>query len=473
MANWTQRKLLATIGSTASALCVAAGGGIYYTHGLIEAVEAQVAEKDQAIAAADQKIAQTPGLEKDVIILRENLDEYVKILPSEKQLSEFVRMLDRFDQQSGVHSTGLVPKPIRDAKGQKFTPIEYSYEMTATLWQCLKFMNLIENFERFVSITDFNIVSGDGGSDDTRDGDVVHKVKLTLQTYKYNGNDAAKEVRIPDYDAQRLALREEIWKRMQAIRVDFDTYEHKGEGGRRDVLIDPRERGDLRLAGPSQAEQRTVLDSYVTEVARLREMHQKTRKADTTLFEQYQLEKSLKEGLEKLMEKIETDASTVTYAPYRLRWSKEVTGPLEELRDELASGARATPIKSDPYLAMKDLQQLVADMHADCNSGQLETAKTRYDAVAGRLAVPTDDPRHALVVQARSWHHKATTALDFKALDLQIRGVVVNPSGRSGVLMNNEVYEEGDYVTEDLLLKLVEEEQVWFVFRGLTLVRTM
>jgi hypothetical protein len=76
-------------------------------------------------------------------------------------------------------------------------------------------------------------------------------------------------------------------------------------------------------------------------------------------------------------------------------------------------------------------------------------------------------------VQAKSWHHKAATALDFKALDLAIQGMVVNPSGRSGVLLNNEVYEEGDYVTEDLLLKLVEEEQVWFVFRGLTLVRTL
>jgi len=68
---------------------------------------------------------------------------------------------------------------------------------------------------------------------------------------------------------------------------------------------------------------------------------------------------------------------------------------------------------------------------------------------------------------------KATTALDFKALDLKIQGVIVNRGGRSGVLMNGETYEEGDYVSDDLLVKMVEEEQVWFVFRGLTLVRTM
>ncbi len=471
MANWTQRKLLLTIGGSAVSLCLTAGGGIYYTTGMIEEVELQVAEKEKALVAADQRIALTAGLEKDVIILRENLDEYVEILPSQKQLAEFLRMLDKFGQLSGVQASGLVPKTIREGKGDRFTPIEYSYEITATLWQCLKFMNLIENFQRFVSITDFHIQTGDGKrGDDTREGDVVHKVRLTLQTYKYNGKSDSKEVRIPDYDVQKVALQEEIWKRRQAIRLD--PYEHRGVQGRRDVLVDPRERGDIRLAGPSQAEQRAVLDRYVGEVTRLREMQQKIKKADTTLFEQYSLEKGLKEGLEKLASTMDNDASTVSYAPYRLRWSKEVVTPFEELRGQVAT-AKIEPANADPYLASRELQQLVADMAADCNSGQLETAKSRYDAVATRVNVPSTDPRHDLAVAAKAWHMKAATALDFKALELKVQGVVVNPSGRSGVLLNGETYEEGEYVADDLLLKLVEEEQIWFVYRGLTLVRTM
>jgi Tfp pilus assembly protein PilO len=471
MANWTQKKLLLTIGGTAASLCLSAGGGIYYTEGLIEEVEVQVADKEKAIAAADQRIGLTPGLERDVIILRENLDEYVKILPSEKQIADFVRMLDKFGQQSGVQALGLVAKNVREGKGDRFTPIDYSYEFTATLWQCLKFMNLVENFERFVSISDFTITSGDTDrADDTRGGDVVHKVKLTLQTYKYNGKSDSKDAQIPDYAAQKHALQEIIWKRMQAIRID--RYDHKGEAGRRDVLIDPRERGDVRLSGPSQAEQRAVLDKYVLEITRLREMQQRIKKADTTLFEQYSLEKGLKEGLEKVAASIDVDASTVTYAPYRLRWSKEVVSPLEELRGIVAH-AKPEPTKADPYLSARELQQLVADMAADCNSGQLETAKTRYDAVSNRLHVPMDDPRHELAVAAKAWHLKAATALDFKSLDLKVQGVVVNPNGRSGVLLNGETYEEGEYVADDLLLKLVEEEQIWFVYRGLTLVRTL
>lgn len=473
MANWTQKQLLVAIGGGAVTICLCAAGGVYYTYGLIEEVEAQVAQKKEAVAAADAKIAKIPVLEKDVIILRENLDEYVKVLPDTNELSAFVRGLQAFDRQSGVMSTGLVPRTKSNTKGvDRFTPIEYSYEMTGTLWQALKFMNLVENFERFISIKDFSITSGAKQRGDSREGgDVVHTIKMTLQTYQYNGKPSGKEAVIPDYAAQKEALREEIYKRMQAIRID--RYEHRGQGGRRDVLVDPRERGgDLRIEGPTQAEQRAVLERYIGEVTKLREMMQRIKKADLTLFEQYSLEKGLKEGVEKLQGEMEGDASRVSYAPYRLRWAKEVIAPVDELRQQMDARQMQTT-KDDPFLRKKDIEQLIADMAADCNTGQLEQAKSRYESVAARLNVPPDDPRHALVIDAKSWHVKATTALDFKSLDLRVQGVVVNRGGRSGVLLNGETYEEGDYVADDLLIKMVEEEQIWFVFRGLTLVRTM
>jgi Tfp pilus assembly protein PilO len=470
MANWTQRKLVYTIGGAAAALCLAAGGGIYWTQGVIDEVRLGIEAKEAEVAKADARIRQIPALERDVIILRENLGEYVKILPDDKELTDFLRMLNQFNRQSGVKSSSLVNKQRGAAKSaDRFTPIEYSYEMTATLWQAVKFMNLVENFERFVSITDFSIDSGAGSDkEQTRDGDVVHQFKLTLQTYSYNGKVDGKEAHIPDYQNLKEQLREEIWKRMQAIRID--RYEHRGEMGRRDVLVDPRERGDANAPGPTQEEQREVLERNLGEIARLRDIQQRIKRQDTTLFEQYSLEKSLKEGLDTLAAQVEADAPVVTYPPFRLRWAREVVAQLEDLRGA-ASDKEGAP--KDPYLGEAELRQLVADMAADCNSGQLEQAKTRYELVGARLAVPADDARHELAVAAKTWHVKATTALDFKALDLKVQGVVVNPEGRSGVLLNGETFEEGEYVSDDLLVKLVEEEQIWFVFRGLTLVRTM
>jgi len=473
MANWTQKKQLIAILGSASVICLMAAGGVYHAQGQIEELARVTDEKQQAIVAAETKIAQIPNLEKDVIILRENLDEYVKILPDTKELIAFVRMLHQFERQSGIVGTGLIQKASRaDKSKNSFAAIEYTYEMTATLWQFLKFVNLIENYERFVSITDFSLATGGKGKgDETRDGDVVHTVRLTMQTFTYNGKAAGKEVEIPDYAAQREALREEIWKRMQAIKIE--KYEHRGHQGRRDIFIDPRERGDIRNDGPSTAEQRSLVEKYVTEVTRLREMLVRMRKQDTTLFEQYALEKGLREGLDRLANEVNADEVRLTYAPYRLRWAKEVVAPLDELRQQVHDVAKAEVKRVDPFLPKAELEQLVAEMARECGNGQLEDARNRYESVANRLAVPSTDPRHEMAVAARAWYHKASTAIDFKGMDLRVQGLVVNRSGRSGVLLNGEVYEEGDYISDDLLLKMVEEEQVWFVFRGLTLVRTM
>ncbi|MBX3462382.1 MAG: type 4a pilus biogenesis protein PilO [Planctomycetes bacterium] len=473
MANWTQKKQLLAIAGGAGAICLLAAGGVYHAQVQIEELGRITLEKQQAITVAEGKIAQIPTLEKEVIILRENLAEYVKILPDTKELVAFVRMLNQFERQSGIVGTGLVQKATRaDKSKDRFLAIEYTYDMTATLWQFLKFVNLVENYERFVSIVDFSIqTGGKGKNEDTRDGDIVHTMRVTMQTYTYNGKPAGKEVEIPDYAAQREALREEIWKRMQAIRID--KYEHRGHQGRRDIFVDPRERGDLRNQGPSPAEQRALVEKYVGEVTRLREILQRMRRPDTTLFEQYALEKGLREGIERLGSEVVVGEGRLSYAPYRLRWAREVIGPLEDLRQQIHDVARTEQKRADPFLPMPELEQMVAEMERDCGSGMLEEAKRRYEAVSNRLNVPTTDPRYALAVAAKAWHHKASTALDFKTMDIRVQGVVVNRGGRSGVLLNGEVYEEGDYVSDDLLVKLVEEEQVWFVFRGLTLVRTM
>ena len=162
----------------------------------------------------------------------------------------------------------------------------------------------------------------------------------------------------------------------------------------------------------------------------------------------------------------------IHYQPYRSRWSQEVAVPLAKLRDGVVAAGPDAEI--DPYLKADEMKELIALMAADCSDGKLEEARERYEGIAERLGVPESDERYGLAVSAKRWHLKAVTAMDFQALDLQVQGVVVNGGGgRSGVLLNGDVYEEGDYVQDDLLIKQVDAEQVWFVFRGLTLVRSM
>lgn len=471
MANWTQKKILMTMGGVTLGVCAVAAGGVYYANGLIDEVGGQIAEKASAIVAADAKINRIPTIEKEVIILRENLGEYVKILPDDRDLNDFVRMLQKFERQSGIRSTGLIQKKAGGKTKANFSPIEYTYQMTATLWQGLKFMNLIENFERFVSVTAFSIKPGKGDAE-TIDGEVVHTISLTMQTFTYNKGGANKDVKIPNYEDRKTELREEIWKRMQEIRLD--RYEHPGMQGRRDIFVDPRESGLGGGKDPSNAEQRTIIEKHIGAIDEMNRTLEKIRAEGTTLFEQYSLEKAFKTTLAKTLAEVDADASMIVYRPYRLRWSQEIIAPLDLLKAQVENVVAEQPQENDPYLPVEEIETLIALMADDCNNGQLEQARERYEAVQERLAIPAKDSRYGLAVDAKSWHHKATTALDFKGLDLNVQGVVVNGTGgNSGVLLNGEVFEEGDYIADDLLVKQVEEEQVWFVFRGLTLVRTM
>lgn len=475
MASWTQKKQLFAICGGAALVCALAVGGVFYAQGLIAEIDTAIDGKQEAIAAAETKINQIPALEKETIILRENLGECVKILPDTKSLPDFVRMINQFEKQSGIKGTGLQLKKSPTAKTtERFALIEYSYEFQGTLWEFLKFVNLIENYERFVSISDFTIQSGDKGKQaETREGDIVHTARLTLQTYTYNGKPSGKEAVIPDYEGQVAALHEEIFKRLQGIKIEIVKYQQRGNQGRRDILVDPRVRGDEQLAGAlPPKEQLPILRRHLDEVKGLDDMLQRMRRQDTTMFEQYSLEKRIKEGLEKATTAVESDSPRITYGPYKAQWAKDVVQGLARVREQLDVKPGQAE-KVDPYLSQGELEQLVADLQKFCQTGQLEEAKSRYEMDSARLNIPPAEARHDLAVAAKAWHLKATTALDFRSLDLRLQGVVVNRGGRSGVLLNGEVYEEGEYVSDELLVKLVEEEQVWFVFRGLTLVRTM
>lgn len=474
MAKMTDKQKMLAVGGAALGLCLIAGAGVFWANGLIEELQQTIEQKKTEIAAAETKIAKIPATEKEVVILRENLGEYVKILPDDQGLEEFVKDLNRFQQSSGIQTINFQPgRPARknDKQVERFERIEYQYELTATLWQFLKFVNSIENYERLVAITDFSITQVNSKEPETRDGDTVHSIKLSMETYTYNPSNTGQDVTIPDYNSKKDLLREEIVKRMQPIRLD--KYEHKGSRGRRDIFVDPRER-EGQAEGPPVEEQRAILERYLGEVQRLRAVVGKLAKADLTIFDQFTFERELKEGLQKLDEAIAEVAQKqqITSPSLRQRWVKEVVEPLSDMKG--ARGGKSEREVRDPYLAAEEIQQLVDSMAKLLEEGDLQSANERFEAISMRLLVPESDPRYALAVTAKALHVKVQTAIAFSSLDLKIQGVVVNhEGGRSGVLLNGNVFEEGEYISDELMLRRVEEEQVWFVFRGLTLIRTL
>jgi Tfp pilus assembly protein PilO len=109
MAKLTQKQTLLMITGVTVALCGLSAGGVYWASGLIEEERVAIEAKETSIRAARKKIDQIPGVENEVIVLRENVANYVKILPQEAELTEFARDSQRFAVLSGISIDRFVP----------------------------------------------------------------------------------------------------------------------------------------------------------------------------------------------------------------------------------------------------------------------------------------------------------------------------------------------------------------------------
>ncbi|MDP6930126.1 MAG: hypothetical protein QF412_10530, partial [Planctomycetota bacterium] len=79
MTKADERRKLLIVGSVTSLLCTIGGGGLFWVDQLAAEKLESLASMQTEIRAARAKIKRIPSLEHDVIVLRENVQEYVKI----------------------------------------------------------------------------------------------------------------------------------------------------------------------------------------------------------------------------------------------------------------------------------------------------------------------------------------------------------------------------------------------------------
>ena len=192
---------------------------------------------------------------------------------------------------------------------------------------------------------------------------------------------------------------------------------------------------------------------------------------DSTIIERMDLDRRLKQGLDLLQARIDdvNAKAQISYIPYKLKWTREVVEAVEGLRGDLN---RVADQGRDRNLTEAELRDLFAAMKEDLTNGSPESAKTRFDSAQDRLEVLPQDPRYRTVMSVRRLNAQAGIAIEFSQKKLDIKGVCVLSGGRSGMILNGQVVQEGDYLDDDLLLKSVGREQVEFVYKGFTLVKT-
>src|SRR5262245_26055748 len=171
----------------------------------------QIAVKRTEIDRADAQIREIPKLEEKVITLRETVNEYVRILPDDKEINEFVKTLSDFATRCDIRVKKLDDEDVRARSGRNqkgataaFDRVVYKLSIEGTCEQLLSFMDQFENYQRFVKISSFKIDHRDTVQQNVDPMSVLHQIDVDLETYVYNAKVKSKEnVDIPQ-ESQEL-----------------------------------------------------------------------------------------------------------------------------------------------------------------------------------------------------------------------------------------------------------------------------
>lgn len=467
MAQFSEKQVILIIALSGLVLSGGAWGGVYWAQGKAEEERLVIDGLDKKITEAEAKKARIPVDEKDVIILRENVSEYVKILPETSELTNFARTITRFAMQSGVVISSLSPK-LGGRGAQAFSNYSYSMAFTGTLWQFMKFMNSFESFKRFVDVTTFTITAGQPDDDDNLD-DVVHRYTMEVNTYVYNQAAGGKKaVQIPNYEIKREWLREDIYRARTKIQVE--KYAFKGGSARRDIFVDPRLDTTTTSGGVIDVpEQAKFIDELAEEIKVLQKIYTDALIL-TNVIERYEKIREVKRRLKAVRVRVDdiTDKDIISYRPYRLKFQREVTVLLDELwmtvfTDKEASGEEI------PLSLLMSTRRFMEDSLID---GRLEDAVERFQIIRERLFFQeTQVEKIKESEHLRILFQKASSALEFSRLNLKLTGHIVTDGGISTAIINSKTYQEGDALSADLFLLEIGPEWLKFLYKGVEILR--
>ncbi|MEZ5990695.1 MAG: hypothetical protein R3F30_16585 [Planctomycetota bacterium] len=107
MAQMSEKQLILSIAFGGLLLTGGSFGGVYWAKGKIEEEKTQITDLEKKIATAEAKKRRIPQDEKAVIILRENVGEYVKILPNGSELTDSRPHGEQLREPPKGHAEGL------------------------------------------------------------------------------------------------------------------------------------------------------------------------------------------------------------------------------------------------------------------------------------------------------------------------------------------------------------------------------
>ena len=466
---WKKNVVVAAV--VTSVIILGCGGLSYWIYeSYNKAREEEETCRNQS-AAFRVKQERVPSLEREVIMLRENVKEYVKILPDEAKVNDFADSLSGFAEESEVFFTKLDDKANRKPgkKKEVFDRTTFHLNLSGNLFQLLKFISLVENYERFVRISEITIKAGDN-DENTLKSEVCHECSLKVDTFVYNSHVGGSLTKIQNYDKKREQLIPEIRSARNDIQIE--RYEYVYNHSIRDSFIDPRPWAVLSDVGEGvldiEAQNRfiTDVDDKILEIQGLLEMVKKS--SGVALIRRMELQHEVGERIRELSDQIKTavEEQWITDPACKQKMDHEICPQVAALAKETDQWA-----ESYSSISLKDLtsiREAMADMYA---KQDFEGCVKRFNIFQNKLepsveeTLALDEKKGPLLREIREINRSAVIANDFYTnVDIKISGIVYQREG-SVVIVNGQVLKEGDSLQDQLFVDSISENEVNFKFK--------
>jgi len=449
VSNMSERKLLIM---TIAVSVLLTGVLLYFVfsdRSEIEGVNEEIDGLDARLQAAEIERRKIPTREDKVLQYRAVEEAELAVLPTEQRIADFHRNISTFLSQSDISFQELPESSAEDselAKGIRVT--RNSIKGAGTSAAILKFINMIENDPRLISVKGYKIQGGDIDSDDL-DAPVEHEFKLNLETYFYRpGKGAIRREHIPG--AEERLQQPKLRAAIAAFQPERpDSYVLRPAVSRRDPLVDPRRAKEI--ADPEEQarlfrkQEETVieLENHLRIIAELAEK-QKALERVGDLFRLDRIRTEITEKVNALRASLEQEltAKSVTIAELQSR-IEVLTENVNRIRGTM-SPEELVVTRAVADNVLEDMSELLdaGDYHEMVSLGGSWTSFLR-----GKKRMPESEP---VIEQIAVLRDRAKTLGEFASKSFQVTGVIVDTADpeRSIACINGAYLRAGDTLDE-------------------------
>ena len=181
-----ERQQLLVVGAVTAAIAVFLGCLIVMEYNAAAKSKEDIKGIQAQITVAEAKIREIPALEAERNRLTEVVEEYVRILPDEKEVEALLETLSELKDKAGlapdaIESFTFAAEPSgqsRASASANFQKYVRQVRLRATLFQFADFANRLERYKRFIQVDSFSIRP----QSDTPE----HDISMQMSTFTYS-----------------------------------------------------------------------------------------------------------------------------------------------------------------------------------------------------------------------------------------------------------------------------------------------